>query len=48
MSGNFIIVVSAIYLYVAAEQWYKGNAWLGVVFFSYALANFAMYQLAAK
>lgn len=46
MGGNLILVVSAIYVYVACEQCWKGNQWLGLAFLSYAVANIAMYQTA--
>lgn len=45
MGSGFILVVSGIYLYAALEQYWKGNPWLGLAFFGYAISNVAMYQV---
>lgn len=39
MSHGLLILVAAIYLYVAAEQWYKGNPGIALAFFGYAVSN---------
>lgn len=43
MSGGMIITVSAMYLYVAFEQYKKGDTGLGIAFFGYALSNLGMF-----
>ena len=45
MSGSFLLVVSAIYVYVAAEQYWKGNIGISVAFFGYAVSNLGMYSV---
>lgn len=46
MSGHLILIVSAAYLYVAAEQWYKGNTGIALAFFGYAVSNIGLYHAA--
>jgi len=43
MSSLLILFVGVIYLYVAGEQAWKGNPFLGLVFFGYALSNVGLY-----
>ena len=43
MSGKLLIIVGLIYLYVAAEQLYKGNTAMSVVYGSYAVSNAGLY-----
>jgi hypothetical protein len=43
MSGNMILVVSAMYIYVAFDQYRKGDTGLGIAFFGYALSNLGMF-----
>jgi hypothetical protein len=49
MSGNLIIFTGAIYLYVAAEQWYMHkNLGMLITYIGYAFANVGLYLLANK
>lgn len=43
MSGPMILLVSAMYLYVAFEQYRKGDTGLGLAFFGYAVSNLGMF-----
>lgn len=38
-----ILIVSAMYLYVAFDQYRKGDTGLGIAFFGYALSNLGMF-----
>lgn len=44
MSGKLLIIVGIIYLYVAAEQWVKGNTPLAVTYAAYAVSNAGLYM----
>lgn len=48
MSGPILLVVSSMYLYVAAEQFTRGKFGLGLAFFGYALSNVGMYYAARQ
>lgn len=43
MSGEMILLVSAAYLYVAFQQYRKGDIGLGIAFFGYAISNLGMF-----
>lgn len=44
MSGWLIIVTGLIYLYVGAEQGFKGNIGVSLMYVSYAMANVGLYM----
>ena len=46
MSSWLIIVTGLIYAYIAAEQAFKGNVWLAVIYSGYAFSNVGLYMLA--
>jgi hypothetical protein len=48
MSGNLIAITGLIYLYVAAEQAYRGNVGLGIAYAGYAFANVGLYLVATR
>jgi hypothetical protein len=48
MSGNLIAITGLIYLYVAAEQAYRGNIGLAIAYAGYASANVGLYLVATK
>jgi hypothetical protein len=48
MSGWLIALTGVIYLYVAAEQGYKGNFGMLITYLGYAFANVGLYMLASK
>ena len=48
MSANLIALTGLIYLYVAAEQGYKGNTGMLITYLGYAGANIGLYMLANK
>lgn len=48
MSSWLIIVTGLIYAYIAAEQLFKGNPYMAVVYSGYAFSNIGLYMLAAK
>ena len=48
MSANLIALTGLIYLYVAAEQAYKGNIGMFITYIGYAGANIGLYMLANK
>lgn len=43
MSNWLVALTGSIYLYVALEQWFKGNSWVALMFFGYALSNVGIY-----
>ena len=43
MSTWLVALTGVIYLYVAAEMFWKGQAAMAVVYFGYALANAGLY-----
>jgi hypothetical protein len=45
MSGGLLIFVAAIYLYVAFEQYSRGNTGTALAFLGYAVSNFGLYQV---
>jgi hypothetical protein len=48
MSGNLIAITGLIYLYVAAEQAYRGNVGLALAYSGYAFANAGLYLVATR
>ena len=46
MSAWLIAAVGLVYAYIAGENIYRGNYWMGVVFFGYAVSNIGLYKLA--
>lgn len=47
MSAWLVAGVGVAYAFVAADLAWKGNWWLSVVFFGYALSNVGLWKLAA-
>lgn len=45
MSGWLILLVGAIYLYVAIDLLWRGNMALGATFLGYAFSNVGLYYL---
>lgn len=39
MSGGLLSIVTLMYLGVAADQFAKGQPWMGIVWAGYAIAN---------
>jgi hypothetical protein len=48
MSAWLIALTGLIYVYVAAEQGYKGNLGMFITYVGYAGANIGLYMLASK
>jgi len=48
MSANLIILTALIYLYIAAEQGFKGNYGMLIAYGGYAFSNIGLYILATK
>lgn len=48
MSAWLIAFSGCIYLWVAAEQGYKGNIGMFITYLGYAFANIGLYLLASK
>jgi hypothetical protein len=48
VSAWLIALTGVIYLYVAAEQGYKGNIGMLITYLGYASANIGLYMLASK
>jgi len=48
MSSWLIILTGLIYFYIAAEQVFKGNVPMAVVYSGYAFSNIGLYILATK
>lgn len=48
MSGSLIALTGLIYLYVAAEQAWRGNVGLAIAYAGYAAANVGLYLVATK
>ena len=48
MSSWLIIVTGLIYLYIAAEQAYKGNMGMAICYAGYALGNVGLYMMAKQ
>ena len=46
MSGPLIIITGLIYAYIAAEQLYRGNPSMAVVYAGYAFSNVGLYLMA--
>lgn len=46
MSAWLVAFVGVLYAGVAADLAWKGNWWLAVVFFGYALSNVGLWKLA--
>jgi NhaP-type Na+/H+ or K+/H+ antiporter len=45
MSAWLIALVGAIYAYIAAEQLFRGNPYMAVVYAGYAFSNVGLYLL---
>jgi hypothetical protein len=45
MSGWLLLVVAAIYSYVAGEQFYKGNIGIAAAFVGYTISNLGLYYV---
>jgi len=48
MSVGLIILVGLIYLYVAVDQFLKGNTGMSICYLSYAVAQVGWYWIAIK
>jgi hypothetical protein len=46
MSAWLIAFVGLVYLWISVENFWRGNVWMGVVFFGYSLSNVGLYKLA--
>jgi alcohol dehydrogenase class IV len=46
MSAWLIVLTGAIYAYIAAEQLYRGNMHMAMVYGGYAFSNVGLYLLA--
>jgi hypothetical protein len=46
MSGPLIIITGLIYAYIAAEQLFKGNPHMAIVYGGYAIGNVGLYLMA--
>jgi len=46
MSAPLIIITGLIYAYIAAEQLFKGNPYMAVVYIGYAIGNVGLYLMA--
>jgi NhaP-type Na+/H+ or K+/H+ antiporter len=45
MSARLIVLTGAIYAYIAAEQLYRGNAYMAIVYGGYAFSNVGLYLM---
>lgn len=48
MSSWLIIVTGLIYLFISAEQAFKGNMYMAIVYGGYSFSNLGLYMLATK
>ena len=48
MSGNLIAITGLIYLYVAAEQAWRGNVGLAIAYAGYSAANVGLFMVATR
>ena len=48
MSGSLIAITGLIYLYVSAEQAWRGNVGMAIAYAGYAAANVGLYIVAIK
>ena len=46
MSAPLIALIGVGYAVIAGDQFFRGNPWMGVVFFGYALGNVGLWMLA--
>lgn len=46
MSSTLIALIGVGYAVIAADQFLRGNPWMGVVFFGYATGNVGLWMLA--
>jgi hypothetical protein len=46
MSAPLIAIIGIGYAVISAEQFYRSNPWMGVVFFGYAVGNVGLWMLA--
>ena len=48
MSGPLIAITGFIYLYVAAEQAWRGNVGLAIAYAGYSAANVGLFMVATR
>lgn len=48
MSSWLIILTGVIYLYIAIEQLWRGNAGMAIAYSGYAFSNVGLYLLATR
>lgn len=48
MSGSLIALTGMIYLWVSAEQFWRGNHGMGIAYLGYAFSNVGLYLLAVR
>jgi len=48
MSSWLIILTGLIYAYISAEQAFKGNPWIAVIYAGYSFSNVGLYMMASK
>lgn len=48
MSGWLILLTGIIYAYIAAEQGFKGNMGMLIIYGGYAFSNVGLYMMATK
>lgn len=46
MSGPLIALTGVIYLYVALDQFWRGNPAMGIAYLGYSFSNVGLYLLA--
>lgn len=46
MSGPLIAITGMIYLYVAVDQFRRGNSPMGIAYLGYAFSNVGLYLVA--
>jgi hypothetical protein len=46
MSGTLIAVTGVIYLYVAVDQFARGNTGMGIAYLGYGFSNWGLWMLA--
>lgn len=46
MNAWLIAFVGLIYAGISVDSFYRGNPWMGVVFFGYSLSNVGLFKLA--
>jgi hypothetical protein len=43
MSSTTILIIGAVYLYIACDKAYRGELGLGIAFLGYAIGNVGLY-----